>query len=328
MSQQVELRVFSAADIKRLLTYKDCIEAVEQAMKQVSLGQAVMPLRNIMPIGDVGFFGMMPGAIASPNCFGAKLISLYPGNPAKGLSSHLGLYILYNADNGVPEALLEAGALTAIRTASATAVATRHLSRKDARRLAIIGTGEEAETHLYALTADRDYDSIVVWGRNADKTAAFVAKYQTAAKGKLKAAATIDAAVADADVICTVTAASTPILFGHMLKPGQHVNLVGASVATAQEADTEVVVRSRFFVDFRASAMAQAGEFLTAIKDGAVTADHIQSEIGEVIAGTNPGRVSSDEITVYKSLGVAAQDIAAAIQVLRVGKAEGQRVIL
>ena len=163
----------------------------------------------------------------------------------------------------------------------------------------------------------------MVWGRDPDKAEAFVSRHQTAGGPRLTAARTIEDAVGGADIVCTVTAARTPILFGRMLEPGQHVNLVGASVADAAEADSDCVARSRFFIDFRDSAMAQAGELLRAIKDGVVTADHIRGEVGAVINGDVPGRMDKAEITVYKSLGIAAQDLAAAAEVLRAAEAEG-----
>lgn len=323
MSHALPIRVLSAKDIHDLLTYDRCIAAVEQAMSETSAGRVTLPLRQVMPVpGDRGRLGMMPGAFAADSSFGIKLISLYPDNPAFGLSSHLGLYLLFEAEHGRPRAILEAGALTAVRTASASAVATRHLARRDARRLAIIGTGEEAETHLAAIPRVRDIAEVVVWGRSADKAAAFVARHRD--RINIRAAATLEEAVRGADIVCTVTAARTPILFGAMLEPGQHVNLVGASTAATAEADGEVVRRSRFFVDSRQSAMAEAGELLAAIRDGIVDEGHIQAEIGEVISGARPGRRGDDEITVYKSLGIAPQDLAAAGEVLRRAEAEGR----
>lgn len=323
MSAALSIRVLSARDIHELLTYERCIAAVERAMHETSAGRATLPLRQVMATpGGKGMFGMMPGALEAEASFGMKLISLYPDNPAVGLSSHMGIYVLYEAEHGRPRAILEAGALTAIRTAAASAVATRHLARQDARRLAIIGTGEEAETHLQAIPKVRDIAEVVVWGRNADKVEAFIARQAT--KMSIRPAASVAEAVRGADIICTVTASREPILFGHMLEPGQHVNLVGASTADAAEADGEVVRRSRFFIDYRASAMAQAGELLAALRDGLVEESHIQGEIGQVIAGDLPGRQTEADITVYKSLGIAAQDLAAAGEALRLAEAAGR----
>lgn len=320
MSEALPIRVLGARDIHDLLSYEHCIAAVERAMVETSAGRAILPLRQVMGTpGGAGRFGMMPGALRGDGSFGIKLISLYPGNPAMGLSSHLGLFVLFEAAHGRPRAILEAGALTAIRTAAASAVATRHLARKDARRLAIIGTGEEAASHLQAIPIVRDIAEVAVWGRNPDKVRAFVARHGE--KIAIRPAISVADAVRGADIICTVTAARGPILFGHMLEPGQHVNLVGASTANTAEADGELVRRSRFFVDSRTSAMAEAGELLGAIADGLVDENHIRGEIGAVIAGDLPGRQGDDDITVYKSLGIATQDVAAAAEVLRLAEA-------
>lgn len=316
--QQLELRVITGADVRQLLPYGDCVEAVAAAMRAVSAGSTVMPLRQIMRLpGGQGALGTMPGYLGDPECFGIKLLSLFPGNPAAGLSSHLGLYLLCEAGNGRPLALMEASALTAIRTAAASVVATRALARANSSVLAIIGTGEEAHSHLEAFQAVRPFERLLVWGRNPTAAQVLADRAQELGFDKVCVVPGVPQALAEADVVCAVTASPNPLLNGADVRPGTHLCLVGASIPTSREVDDACVAMSRFYVDYRASAMAQAGELLHAIESGAVTESHVVAEIGEVLAGTSPGRGSDAEVTVYKSLGVAAQDLAAATLVYR-----------
>jgi ornithine cyclodeaminase len=316
--QQLELRVITGKDVRRLLPYPTCVEAVAGAMRAVSSGRTVMPLRQIMRLpGGQGALGVMPGYLGDPECFGIKLLSLFPGNPAVGLSSHLGLYLLCEVGNGRPLALMEASALTAIRTAAASVVATRALARPDSRVLAVIGTGEEAGSHVEAFQAVRPFETLLVWGRNAAAAERLADRSRRLGFGAVRVVPDVRDALAEADVVCTVTASKDPLLYGADVRPGTHLCLVGASIPSCREVDDACVAMSRFYVDYRASAMAQAGELLHAIGEGVVTEAHIVAEIGEVLAGTAPGRHSASEVTVYKSLGVAAQDLAAASIVYR-----------
>lgn len=320
-----QVLMLGAKDVRELLSPAECIEAVAEVMAEVSRGAAHLPLRSLMRLPNgLGALGVMPGAIAQPERFGMKLISLFPGNAGTGRSSHMGLYVLYESRHGEPLAILEAGSITAIRTAAASAVATRALARRDARVLGILGTGEEAESHIAAFAALRRFDEVWIWGRSPRKADSLIQHLGQSGYSGLRRAASIDEVCAKADVICTVTAASEPVLFGRQLRPGTHLCLVGSSTADYREVDDECVTRGRFFVDFRGSALAQAGELLHAMSAGLVTEAHISAEIGEVLAGTHPGRTSEDEITIYKSLGIAAQDLAAASLVHRKALAEGR----
>lgn len=315
MTHGIRIRVIDGPMLRSLLTPAACIEVVRDAMIKVSRGQALLPLRRGMalPTG-AGALGQMAGYLGDPACFGIKLVSLFPGNRERGLPAHLGTYLLYDAITGEPRALLNANELTSIRTAAATAVATLALMRPDSKVLAILGTGEQAREHISGLTTVHQFERIVVWGRSEQHAHALAAQFP---RLPIQVATRADAAVRDADVICTVTASKTPVLTGSALRDGQHVNLVGASFPDAREVDDEVVVRGRFFVDYRPSAMDQAGELLHAIQSGRATADHIVAEIGEVLDQRAQGRISASDITIYKSLGIAAQDLAAAMYVLR-----------
>ncbi len=299
--------------VRRHLSMARCIESVRQAMQRVSAGGSELPLRSIMNIpGGPNRLGVMMGYLDDPPSLGVKVVGLYPENPKQGLSSHLGMLLLMDPETGIPSACLDAGAITALRTAAASAVATGALARNDARTLAILGTGEQAEAHIDAITHVRTIERVVIWGRSHDRAVDLAQAWAERLHIPVAAAATVPEAVAEADIVCTTTAAIDPILMGRWLRPGMHLNLVGSSVASSSEVDDGAVLMARFFVDHRASAIVQAGELNRAVASGAVTFDHIVAEIGEVLAGNASGRRSDEEITVYKSLGVAAQDLAAA----------------
>jgi ornithine cyclodeaminase len=319
----MELRILAGRDIAALLPMDACIDLMGRTLAAVSAGGATVPPRAVMPASPAGMMAWMPGALAEPGCFGVKLLSLFPGNPAAGLSSHLGLVVLFEPEHGRPVALLDAAELTAIRTAAASGLATRLLAREDAADLAILGAGEQARSHLAAMLAVRPVRRVRVWSRTAASADAF-ADEQGARHGiAIEVAPTARAAVEDADLICTVTAARSPVLEGAWMAPGAHVNAAGASRPDAAELDTEAVVRARYFVDFRESTVREAGDYLAALAAGAITPQHIAGEIGEVASGTRPGRRSAEEITVFRSLGIAAEDLAAAQFVLEAARAAG-----
>jgi alanine dehydrogenase len=306
MTAETRMLVLNGADIRRLVTIADLIEPIAAAMVGVSRREAQLPLRQAVPLGGQDKFGVMPGALGGDGSYGAKLLSLFPGNPDRGLSSHSGVMLVFDRETGLPRACLDASVLTALRTAAASAVATRALARPDARRLAIIGAGEEAEGHLAAMRAIREIDQIHVWSRNRDKTEAFARKFD------IVAAPTVAAALTDTDIICTTTSATAPFLAADMVPPGAHLNAVGGSMPYLRELLPDCVPALSVFTDYRPSLEAQAGEVIDARALGLVSTDWRATEIGEVIAGTRPGRTSDAQRTVYRSLGVATQDLAAA----------------
>ncbi len=323
--QPCSIRLVSAGLVRSLLDFPSCAEVIRQIMPQVSAGEALLPLRQGMPIPNgLGVLGMMPGFIdGAPGWFGIKLVSLFPGNPARGLSSHLGLFALYEAESGTPLALLEAGSLTAIRTAAASVVATESLARPEAETLLIVGAGEQAEHHLRAFAMVRPFPRVRLWARNGRAAASVAEKLARESICDLQVFDSLEEAAAGADVICTVTSAREPVLTGNMLSPGMHLCLVGSSFPDRREVDDDVVAAASFFVDYRGSAFAQAGELLHAIKSGRVDKSHVRGEIGEVLSGACEGRASPEQVTVYKSLGVAAQDLGAARLVFERASAKG-----
>ena len=295
----------TAEDVRKHLPITKAIELVQKAMVAVSEGKANLPLRTAMDIDGVNRLGIMPGVLEG--IYGVKLISLFPGNPAKGLSSHIGAMVLFDAETGAPTAMVDADALTAIRTAAASAVATDALARVNAKTLAIIGTGEQALSHIEAISTVRDISEIRIAGRTAARAQEFVKALPSGHKAI--ACTNAQEAVQDADIICTVTSSSTPVLQANWVARGAHINAVGASVPSMQEIDQSVLLRSEVFIDYRPSALAQAREIIDAISEGKIDENHILAEIGEVLSGKVKGRREPKAITLYRSLGIAAQDL-------------------
>ncbi|WP_372783204.1 ornithine cyclodeaminase family protein [Phenylobacterium sp.] len=313
----MEPRFIGREEIRRVLTFEACTPLMREAMAAVSSGGINQPPRQILPlVSGKGVFGIMPGVIADDR-FGAKLISAF--NHAKGsdLPAHQGVVVLFDPLTGSPVCILDAGEITRIRTAAASAMATDVLARPDAGELLVLGTGEQAEAHVRAIATVRPLRRIVLWGRNpanarrlADTLAATIAV-------PIEVAAALPFAAAQADIICTTTAAAEPVLQGAWLSDGAHVNIVGSSRAGPSEVDDDLVARSRYFVDSRENVMAQGTEFLRARAAGRIDDAHIVGEIGEVLAGRVGGRQSGSEITAYKSLGSVAQDLWAGWHVFR-----------
>jgi ornithine cyclodeaminase/alanine dehydrogenase-like protein (mu-crystallin family) len=320
----MDIRVLRGAEVRRLLPMAECVELMRTTMIAVSEGRVVLPLRSILAMpGDRGMMGMMPGYLADAECFGVKLVSLIPRNKPPQYSSHLGLVMLFEAEHGQPVGLLDAAEITAIRTAAASGLATRLLAREDAGDLAVLGAGEQARSHLEAMLCVRPLRRVRVWARDRDKARLF-AETEGAKHGiSIESSPDVRQAVAGADIICTTTKSREPILQGDWLNPGVHLNLVGSSIASAAEIDTPAVARARFFVDCRNSTVNEGGEYLRALKAGAITPEHILGEIGEVANGTKAGRRSPLDVTVYKSLGIAPQDLASAHYVLAKARAAG-----
>ncbi len=306
------MRFIDREEVARRLTYDACIPIVRKAMIALSKGQTKQLLRSILPLSDGRLFGIMPGAMGDHAPFGAKLISVFHENFARGIQSHQGLVLLFDPESGAPVCVVHAGEVTAIRTAAASAVATEALARKDARHLALLGYGEQAATHARAIGKVRDLESIVVWGRSPERAQAFAKKMQAELAIPVLAAEEAQEAVAQADIICTVTSATEPILKGDWVRPGTHVNLVGSGYAGPAEVDNDLVVRSRFIADSREGVLQQGGEFLRAKNAGLIGDKHIVAEIGQILSGEIEGRRTNEEITVYKSLGHVVQDLASA----------------
>lgn len=306
------MRFIDQDEIRERLTYEVCIPIVRAAMIAFSKGETKQLLRSIMTLSEGRLFGVMPGALGAHEAFGAKLISVFQENFAKGVQSHQGLVVLFDPETGAPVCVLHAGEITAIRTAAASAVATDALARKDSTRLALLGYGEQARTHARAIGKVRTIEAITVWGRSAERAQAFATEMQAELGTPVIAAPSARVCVVDADIICTVSGAKEPILAGQWVRPGTHVNIVGSSYAGPAEVDNDLVTRARFIADSREGVLAQGAEFLRAKQAGLVDDDHVVAEIGQVLAGDIVGRESAEQVTAYKSLGHIVQDLASA----------------
>ena len=306
------MRFIDREEVSRRLTYDVCIPIVRDAMIALSAGETMQHLRTILPLSEGRLFGIMPGAMGPHAPFGAKLISVFHENFAKGIQSHQGLVLLFDPESGAPVCVVHAGEITAIRTAAASAAATDALARPEVARLAILGYGEQASTHARAVSHVRKLESITVWGRDKTRAKAFAARTQSELGIPVTAALDVASAVAEADIICTVSSAAEPILKGAWVKQGTHVNVVGSSHAIPIEIDDDLVVRARYIADSRASVLAAGAEFLHAKAAGLIDDTHITAEIGEVFSGKIQGRRTPEEITLYKSLGHVVQDLSTA----------------
>lgn len=304
-------------DVRTLLPMAECIDAMTGALRALAQGGALLPLRQIvrLPNGRDAF-GLMPAVLDDPPALGAKIITVFPGNAATPYDSHQGVVLLFDTEHGRLIAILDASTITALRTAAVTAVATRLLSRPESRTLALLGAGVQAETHLEAIGLVRPLDSVRVWSRGGDRARRFAERFGSGAR-RVVACGTAREAVDGADIVCTLTSSREPVLLGDWLAPGTHVNAVGASLATSRELDSAAVVKSRLYVDRRESALNEGGDFLVPKREGLVGDDHIVGEIGELLVDPPraPGRRSSTEITLFKSLGLAIEDLAAARRV-------------
>jgi alanine dehydrogenase len=287
--------LLSEKDVRAVLSMADLIPAMEAALDQFSAGHVKQPLRNIVEVGGHAFYGVMPAYMGRPAALGTKLVSVYHSNAERGLPSHLATIVLQDPETGGLLAVMDGRYITEARTAAVSAASARHLAREDARVLAILGSGVQAHSHLDALTRVRSFEEIRVWGRNAARVTA-----------------SPEAAADHADVIVLVTASREPILRGDSVRKGAHVCAVGACRPDQREMDTALVRNARVFVDSRTGALAEAGDLVIPIKDGAIDASHIAGEIGDVFGGRTAGRRSADDITIFKSLGMAVEDVAAA----------------
>ena len=309
----MQILIVNQSEVKQLLPMAECIEVMAEAFKTVARGQAILPLRPVMWLPEkVGALGMMPAYMGDLQIMGLKVVSVFPGNHGTEYDSHMGAVMIFETKHGQPLAIMDATEITAIRTAAVSGVATKLLARESSGDLAILGSGTQARTHLEAMLLCRKIHRVRVWSRNTENGRQFVERESRRHNIQVDLMPTVQAAVQGADIICTTTSSPDPILPGKYLSPGSHINAVGSSVPFARELDTEAVVKSRLFVDRRESTVNEAGDFLIPKKEGAVNDDHIQGEIGEILMGKVRGRKSAEEITLFKSLGLAVEDLASA----------------
>jgi alanine dehydrogenase len=319
----MEVMIVNHREVPALLPMDECMRVMEDALTALAAGTALMPLRTILWLPEkAGALGMMPASLPD-GVFGVKALSVFPGNHGTEYDAHQGAVLLFEGRHGRLQAIVDATAITAIRTAAVSGVATTRLARPDAGDLAILGSGTQARTHLEAMRLARPLRRVRVWSRTPAHAARF-AEAEGARSGlMIEPVPSAREAVAGADLICTTTSSSDPVLLGEWLAPGAHINAVGSSVPFARELDTAAVVRSRMFVDRRESTLNEAGDFLFPKHEGAVADDHIRGELGDVLLGRVAGRTSAEEITLFKSLGLAIEDVAAAHHVYTRARSRG-----
>ncbi len=305
------MRVLSGADLERLLRPADVIAALEAAFRLHAAGGAQVPPRASVACGGDDVLLLMPAVMAG-TAVGAKLITVYPGNRRRGHPTLYATYILLEHATGRPLALLEGAVLTGFRTGAASALAARHLARTDARQAVCFGSGVQAAFQLDALHVVRPLRRVTVVARDGGRARAFAARMERRLGIPVTVAADPRRAVAEADLVVCATTATAPVVFGADLRPGTHLDLVGAFRPTDREADTEAVRRARVVVDTYAGALAGAGDILIPMKEGAIDRAHVAAELGEVVTGARPGRTADDEITLFKSVGWALEDLATA----------------
>jgi alanine dehydrogenase len=313
MLSKCNMLLLSETQVQDLIDIDELIAALEQAHVQYSTGKAVMPVRLVVPLPQIhGRITSMPGFLDDDKALGMKVVTYFQDNPKQGLPAILATIMLFSVETGKMIAAMDGSYITAIRTACASAMATKALANPQTPVLGILGAGVQARAHIQALARVRKLEKIKIYSPS-DSSAAAVKKEMTSqVHTAIEVVKSAEEAVRNADILVTATTAKEPILKQEWLKPGVHINAVGSHRPDAREIDGQTMARAKIVVDSREAIMAECGDVLLAIKDGAITVESIHGEIGEVLAGAKPGRRSADELTLYKSVGIAIQDVATA----------------
>jgi ornithine cyclodeaminase/alanine dehydrogenase-like protein (mu-crystallin family) len=321
----MKVLIANGEEVRALLPMKECIPVMADALRMLASGDALLPLRTMMLLpGRQNLMGLMPSYLGGISSVGVKVICAFPSNQGTEYDSHQGVVLLFDSEHGLLRAIVDGTAVTAIRTAAVSGVATQLLAREDAGDLAIIGAGTQASTHLAAMLAVRRVRRVRVYSDPVEGAQLYAARESQRHGIDIEPVASAEAAVRGADIICTVTTSDQPVVLGEWLSPGAHLNAVGAFTPLTRELDTAAVVRSRLYVDRMESALREAGDFLIPKSEGAIGDDHIVGELGQVVAGDVGGRRTADEITLFKSLGIAVEDLAAANHILKKAAVTGR----
>ena len=311
------IQVYNAQDIRSSVTMPEIIAAVRRAFVQLSAGDAVVPARAQIDVADgLGTTLVMPGYLAKDGGMAVKIVSVFPQNAARGLPMISALVVVVDTTTGRPVAIMDGAVLTALRTGAASGVATDLLARADCRTAAIFGAGVQGRTQLEAVCAVRAIEEAWVYDTDAGRARDFAEEMESRVEATIRVAADPDKAAKAADVICTVTTSARPVFADGSVRPGTHINAVGVFKPHMQEIPAATVARARVVVDSVHAIMEEAGDLLIPLRGGLITEEHLQTEIGEVAAGKKPGRSSDQEVTLFKSVGVAVQDVAAAALVI------------
>ena len=319
-----DVLIVNQSEVPRLLPMKECVDVMARAFASMARGEAAMPLRQIVWLPErSGALALMPGHLTGLAAIGLKAVTFFPRNEGTELDSHQGAVLLFESGRGRLLAVIDATSVTAVRTAAVSALATRILAREDAGDLAIVGSGVEARTHLEAMLAVRKIRRVRVASKTPDRARAFAERESKRHGIAVTPTASVREAVEGADLICTATSSPEPVVLGEWLAPGAHVNAVGSSVPSARELDTAAIVCARLFVDQREAALVEAGDIVIPIQAGAITPEHIAAELGEVVIGAAKGRTSPADVTVFKSVGLAIEDVAAAQHIYTKARGSG-----
>ena len=316
--------LLTEADVKSLLTMDHLIPAMASALAGFSAQDVVQPLRTVLSIGDHhAFYGVMPAYVPGAPALGTKLVTVFSRNPARGLPTHLATIVLLDPETGALLALMDGRYITESRTAAVSAVSVQHLARKDASVLAIIGAGVQARSHLEAIALVRELQEVRVWSRSAAKVQSFIAEMQPHIRCPIRAMSSAEEAVRGAGIVALTTAAKEPVVFNDWIDDGTHICAVGACRPTEREMEGALVARADLYVDSREAALAEAGDIVLPIKEGLIDPGHIKAELGEVASGIVSGRSGMDRVTIFKSLGMAVEDVVAAHLVYKRAEARG-----
>jgi ornithine cyclodeaminase len=311
-------RLLTEDHVKSLLSMAELIGAMEAAVARFSAGEVLQPVRTVLMVGPTrAYFGLMPAYIEQPQRLGAKLVTVFNENHARGLPSHLATILLLDPETGALIALMDGRYITESRTAAVSAVSVRHLAPANASTMAIIGSGVQARSHLEAYTVVRGLQSVRVWSPNARRRARFVDEMTPHVPARLEACESAQQAVEGADLVVLVTSSPTPVIEDAWIAPGAHVVSVGACRPDQREMPPQLVARSRLFVDSRAAALVESGDVVLGMREQRFDASHVVGELGEIVLGRVPGRTDDKQITVFKSLGMAVEDVVCADLVFR-----------
>ena len=316
--------LLTEADVRALLTMDDLIPAMSAALAAFSARQVQQPLRTVLTVGEQhAFYGVMPAYIPGTPALGTKLVTVFSGNPARGLTTHLATIVLLDPETGALLSLMDGRYITEARTAAVSAVSVQHLAREDAAVLAILGTGVQARSHLEAIARVRKLQDVRVWSRTSANADIFIREMQPHFDCTLRTVDSAKDAVRDASIVALTTASKEPVVHSDWIGDGTHICAVGACRPTEREMEGALVARADLYVDSREAALAEAGDIVLPIKDGLIDPSHIKAELGEVTGGIVSGRVSGDRVTIFKSLGMAVEDVVAAHLVYQRAMARG-----
>ncbi len=301
-------KFFDKSAVEQYLTYPVCIQLMKECLTELETGDIEQPVRSGIGLPQGGL-AYMPCVMHKRKSFGAKLISVYPGNASKGYPSHQGDVIIFEEPNGSPVASADAAAITEIRTACASAAATDILARNDSHILAILGSGAQARTHIKAMCEVRDIKEIYIWSYHFEHAERFVEELQSEYNIPLHVCTTVKEAVINADIICTVSRAEQPILNYEWVKPGTHINAVGTCSPVRRELSDDLVAAGKLYADQIEACKAESGDYLIPLKNGTITEQHLLGSVGSLLLGTCEGRTKEEDITIFDSLGLAAEDV-------------------